>query len=198
VRKQSVPEIVFAYFHNKCAAILSFWLGVGRGGGTELYSQLLFVHCSQGYSDPSAHSTHSHSPFHAQPQPPQTQTHRRYGQRALVNENVGSLVNTLTLHKTSDLRLEAFARLLSEEWDVGVFVDFLTAQTMALQVGREGARWWRLGWCFRFWARLRLPLMYNHRPAPISSGPNETRPKSNPNPNPNPTNPNRSPPRSCA
>jgi hypothetical protein len=58
----------------------------------------------------------------------------RYGQRALVNENVGSLVNTLTLHKTSDLRLEAFARLLSEEWDVGIFIDFLNAQAMALQV----------------------------------------------------------------
>lgn len=61
--------------------------------------------------------------------------HCRYGQRALVNENVGSLVNTLTLHKTSDMRLEAFARLLSEEWDVGVFIDFLNAQAMALQVG---------------------------------------------------------------
>ncbi|KIY97727.1 hypothetical protein MNEG_10236 [Monoraphidium neglectum] len=73
VRKQSVPEIVFAYFHNK------------------------------------------------------------YGQRALVNENVGGLVNTLTLHKTSDLRLEAFARLLSEEWDVGIFIDFINAQAQCAQ-----------------------------------------------------------------
>ncbi len=74
IRKQSVPEIVFAYFHNK------------------------------------------------------------YGQRALVNENVGSLVNTLTLHKAGDLRLEAFARLLSEEWDVSIFLDFLSAQALCLQV----------------------------------------------------------------
>lgn len=58
----------------------------------------------------------------------------QYGQRALVNENVGSLVNTLMLHKSSDLRLEAFAKLLSEEWDVGVFIDFLNAQTLAVQV----------------------------------------------------------------
>lgn len=68
---------------------------------------------------------------------------RRFGARALVNENVGSLVNTLTLHKTSDLRLEAFARLLSEEWDVGIFIDFLNAQAMAVAVrggaGQEGA-----------------------------------------------------------
>lgn len=63
----------------------------------------------------------------------------RYGQRALVNENVGSLVNTLTLHKTSDLRLEAFARLLSEEWDVGIFIDFINAQALALQVRAIGA-----------------------------------------------------------
>ena len=34
----------------------------------------------------------------------------KYGQRALVDEYVGSLVNTLTLYKKSDLRLEAFAR----------------------------------------------------------------------------------------
>lgn len=57
----------------------------------------------------------------------------RYGQRALVNENVGSLVNTLTLYKRSDLRLEAFARLLSEEWDVSIFIDFLTAQSLCMQ-----------------------------------------------------------------
>jgi hypothetical protein len=50
IQKQSVPELVFAYFNNK------------------------------------------------------------YGQRALVDENIGSLVNTLTLHKRADLRLEAFAR----------------------------------------------------------------------------------------
>ena len=67
--------------------------------------------------------------------PPPPRTRARYGQRALVNENVGSLVNTLTLHKTSDLRLEAFARLLSEEWDVGEFCDFLGAQALAVQVG---------------------------------------------------------------
>ncbi|WIA33826.1 hypothetical protein OEZ86_006935 [Tetradesmus obliquus] len=73
IKKQSVPEIVFAYFHNK------------------------------------------------------------YGQRALVNENVGSLVNTLALHQRSDLRLEAFARLLSEEWDVSIFLDFLNAQALCLQ-----------------------------------------------------------------
>jgi hypothetical protein len=34
----------------------------------------------------------------------------KYGQRALVDENIGSLVNTLTLYQRSDLRLEAFAR----------------------------------------------------------------------------------------
>ncbi|WIA13678.1 hypothetical protein OEZ85_007238 [Tetradesmus obliquus] len=73
IKKQSVPEIVFAYFHNK------------------------------------------------------------YGQRALVNENVGSLVNTLALHQRSDLRLEAFARLLSEEWDVSIFLDFLNAQALCMQ-----------------------------------------------------------------
>lgn len=58
----------------------------------------------------------------------------RYGQRALVNENVGSLVNTLTLYQHTDLRLEAFARQLSEEWDVSIFLDFLIAQNMCLQV----------------------------------------------------------------
>eukprot|EP00878_Enallax_costatus_P005108 GHUV01005370.1.p1 GENE.GHUV01005370.1~~GHUV01005370.1.p1 ORF type:complete len:604 (+),score=218.67 GHUV01005370.1:107-1918(+) len=73
IKKQSVPEIVFAFFHNK------------------------------------------------------------YGQRALVNENVGSLVNTLTLYQRNDLRLEAFARLLSEEWDVSIFLDFLNAQNMCMQ-----------------------------------------------------------------
>ncbi len=50
IQKQSVPELVFAYFNNK------------------------------------------------------------YGQRALVDEYVGSLVNTLTLYKRNDLRLEGFAR----------------------------------------------------------------------------------------
>lgn len=64
---------------------------------------------------------------------------RRYGQRALVNENVGSLVNTLALHQRSDLRLEAFARLLSEEWDVSIFLDFLNAQALCLQVGLRAA-----------------------------------------------------------
>lgn len=58
----------------------------------------------------------------------------RYGQRALVNENVGSLVNTLALYQRADLRLEAFARLLSEEWDVSIFLDFLNAQNMCMQV----------------------------------------------------------------
>ena len=46
---------------------------------------------------------------------------------------MGSLVNTLTLYKRSDLRLEAFARLLSEEWDVSIFLDFLNAQSLCLQ-----------------------------------------------------------------
>lgn len=73
IKRQSVPEIVFAYFHNK------------------------------------------------------------YGQRALVDEYVGSLVNTLTLYKKTDLRLEAFARFLSEEWDMSIFLDFLSAQAMCLQ-----------------------------------------------------------------
>ncbi|KAJ9505696.1 hypothetical protein QJQ45_024225 [Haematococcus lacustris] len=73
LRKQSVPEIVFGYFHNK------------------------------------------------------------YGQKNVVNEYVGSLVNTLTLYKASDLRLEVFARFLSEEWDFATFCDFLTAQRMLLE-----------------------------------------------------------------
>jgi hypothetical protein len=47
---------------------------------------------------------------------------------------VGSLVNTLALYQHTDLRLEAFARLLSEEWDVSIFLDFLNAQNMCLQV----------------------------------------------------------------
>jgi hypothetical protein len=64
----------------------------------------------------------------------------RYGQRALVNENVGSLVNTLTLYQHTDLRLEAFARQLSEEWDVSIFVDFIIAQNLCLQVGK-GVTW---------------------------------------------------------
>lgn len=42
------------------------------------------------------------------------------------------MVNTLTLHQHTDLRLEAFARQLSEEWDVSIFVDFLVAQNMCL------------------------------------------------------------------
>lgn len=67
---------------------------------------------------------------------------RRYGQRALVNENVGSLVNTLTLYQHTDLRLEAFARQLSEEWDVAIFVDFIIAQNLCLQVG------WVGGWVY--------------------------------------------------
>ena len=52
LRKQSVPEIVFAYFFNK------------------------------------------------------------YGQKSVVNEYVGALVNTLTMFKPTDLRLESFARLV--------------------------------------------------------------------------------------
>lgn len=63
----------------------------------------------------------------------------RYGQRALVNENVGSLVNTLSLHQHADLRLEAFARLLSEEWDVSIFIDFLSATGLCMQVRRRAA-----------------------------------------------------------
>jgi hypothetical protein len=59
----------------------------------------------------------------------------------LVNENVGSLVNTLALYQRTDLRLEAFARLLSEEWDVSIFLDFLNAQNMCLQV-RVLVGWW--------------------------------------------------------
>lgn len=51
-----------------------------------------------------------------------------------MNENVGSLVNTLTLYQHTDLRLEAFARQLSEEWDVSIFLDFLIAQNLCLQV----------------------------------------------------------------
>jgi hypothetical protein len=47
---------------------------------------------------------------------------------------VVSLVNTLALYQRTDLRLEAFARLLSEEWDVSIFLDFLNAQNMCLQV----------------------------------------------------------------
>jgi hypothetical protein len=54
-----------------------------------------------------------------------------------VNENVGSLVNTLTLYQHTDLRLEAFARQLSEEWDVSIFLDFLIAQNLCLQVGQS-------------------------------------------------------------
>ena len=52
----------------------------------------------------------------------------------MVNENVGSLVNTLTLYQHTDLRLEGFARQLSEEWDVSIFLDFLIAQNLCLQV----------------------------------------------------------------
>jgi hypothetical protein len=51
---------------------------------------------------------------------------------------VGSLVNTLTLYQASDLRLEAFARQLSEEWDVSIFADFLIAQAMCLAVSAGG------------------------------------------------------------
>lgn len=47
---------------------------------------------------------------------------------------MGSLVNTLTLYQHTDLRLEAFARQLSEEWDVSIFLDFLIAQNLCLQV----------------------------------------------------------------
>jgi hypothetical protein len=38
----------------------------------------------------------------------------RYGQKNVVNEYVGSLVNTLTLYKDTDLRLEVFARWVSD------------------------------------------------------------------------------------
>lgn len=62
--------------------------------------------------------------------------HNKYGQRALVDEYVGSLVNTLTLYKKSDLRLEAFARLLSEEWDMTVFLDFLAATGLCIGPGK--------------------------------------------------------------
>ncbi len=51
-----------------------------------------------------------------------------------MNEYVGSLVNTLTLYKSSDLRLEVFARFLSEEWDFSTFIDFLNAQRMLSDV----------------------------------------------------------------
>ena len=53
----------------------------------------------------------------------------------MVDEYVGALVNTLTLHRPADLRLEAFSRFLSEEWDFSTFLEFLSAQNMALQVG---------------------------------------------------------------
>ncbi|GAX74225.1 hypothetical protein CEUSTIGMA_g1674.t1 [Chlamydomonas eustigma] len=72
IRKQSIPEIVFAYFFNK------------------------------------------------------------YGQKSVVNENVGSMVNTLTAFKAQDLRLEIFARFLSEEWDFPTFLDFLSALSAAI------------------------------------------------------------------
>lgn len=35
--------------------------------------------------------------------------HNKYGQKALVDEYVGSLVNTLTRHQKSDLRLQVRA-----------------------------------------------------------------------------------------
>lgn len=47
---------------------------------------------------------------------------------------MGSLVNTLTLYQHTDLRLEGFARQLSEEWDVSIFLDWIIAQSMCLQV----------------------------------------------------------------
>ncbi len=41
----------------------------------------------------------------------------------------------LLLLQTSDLRLDVFARFLSEEWDFLTFLDFLTASAALLQVG---------------------------------------------------------------
>lgn len=63
----------------------------------------------------------------------------------------GSLVNTLTLYKGGDLRLDAFARFLSEEWDFATFLAFLTATSLLLGVSRMGTgaawetRWGLLG-----------------------------------------------------
>lgn len=42
------------------------------------------------------------------------------------------------MFKPSDLRLESFARFLSEEWDFSTFLDFLTAQAALLQPALRG------------------------------------------------------------
>jgi hypothetical protein len=101
IQKQSVPEMVFAYFNN------------------------------------------------------------RYGQRALVDENIGSLVNTLTLHKRTDLRLEAFARWAAA---AGRCMWHAAAGCRAAAPGRWLGRsmrrrrrrwlWWR-----RCWAAVRAPAL---------------------------------------
>lgn len=59
---------------------------------------------------------------------------QQYGQRNLVDEYVSSLVNTLALYKGADLRLSTFAMFLSESWDTDTFLDFVTANSLALQV----------------------------------------------------------------
>eukprot|EP00798_Chlamydomonas_sp_ICE-L_P021462 gene21462-28434_t len=56
----------------------------------------------------------------------------KYGQKNVVNAYVGALVNTLTLYKTTDLNLEAFAKFLSEEWEFPAFLDFLQARSLAV------------------------------------------------------------------
>ncbi|KAG2434787.1 hypothetical protein HXX76_007672 [Chlamydomonas incerta] len=60
----------------------------------------------------------------------------KYGQRSLVDEYAACLANTLALHRSEDLRLDTFARFLSEEWDFATFIEFITANSLALQPGK--------------------------------------------------------------
>ncbi len=156
LRKQSVPELVFAYFHNKygqkvregvrggdCLLPARATPSVGKKaraskGEREGGCMVLLRRRQQDSAllEPWVRMFAPH------------QTHQLIlrccgplGLQNVVNEYVGSLVNTLTVFKSADLRLEAFAKFLSEEWDFLTFMDFLTAQSMLIQVRASP---WRL------------------------------------------------------
>ncbi|KAK9790139.1 hypothetical protein WJX73_006384 [Symbiochloris irregularis] len=52
----------------------------------------------------------------------------KYGSRALVDEYVGSLINTLAAWQLTEVRLAIFARLLTEQWPAPIAAAYLTAR----------------------------------------------------------------------
>ncbi|KAK9864568.1 hypothetical protein WJX84_011813 [Apatococcus fuscideae] len=58
---------------------------------------------------------------------------QKYGRKNLVDEYVGSLVNTLERFREEDARLATFDEFLSEHWDIGIVLGYLQGSNLALQ-----------------------------------------------------------------